>query len=193
MAQEQGRTHEANQARDAAITLLWCSKYWDYVTRVCSRLLPREAVEDVVQEVWANVCKALLTFRGDHDEASLKLWLHTIAKVCIGAYYRKLELERNHLKTIRCDRKRQSAQPRRGDNSPEHNAMERQMGALVIQALEMLSPPDKEVLILAFQEGRSIAEIADELQIKRDAVRQRLLRAKRRLEHIVQKLPEDGS
>ena len=68
------------------------------------------------------------------------------------------------------------------------------MDALVARALERLSNPAyKEVLIMVCQEGRSIAEIADELRIKRDAVRQRLLRAKKRLEKIVQKLQEDGS
>jgi RNA polymerase sigma-70 factor (ECF subfamily) len=71
------------------------------------------------------------------------------------------------------------------DPSPERLLIEEEERERVGRALAALAPGDRHLLVQSLIEGRSGDDMAQELGIARDAVHQRLSRARRRLKELV--------
>ena len=57
------------------------------------------------------------------------------------------------------------------------------------KALELLDPEDKSILLLKYQDGASIKELEDILDLKSSAIKMRLKRAKVKVTEIYKTLP----
>jgi RNA polymerase sigma factor (sigma-70 family) len=73
------------------------------------------------------------------------------------------------------------------EDSPERTLLREEVVAAVREAVEDLSPGDRHIVRVCMLEGGSGQELAAQLGITRDALYQRLHRAKRRLKKVVQK------
>ena len=119
------------------------------VARYLHSLGAREAVEELVQDTFVRVFSSLDSFRGD---SSLRTWIFTIA--------RRLLLD-----SRRAFKRRRDVEPvQEADAVTEYDALDGliagESGRRVLEAVERLSPTQREVFALRAGEGRSYREIA---------------------------------
>lgn len=126
------------------------------------------AAEDIVQEVFLRVLKSWEGYRG---EASPKTWLWTIVRNCITDYARKHRRDREH----------RPFEERFGGQSEFHTSVSFEAE----QLLKMLSPDQRQVVILRLIQDWSISETARILKWSESKVKTTLHRA-------VTKLREEG-
>jgi len=143
------------------------------VARLCYRLLGwRADVEDVVQEVFLAVFRALPEYRG---QGSLSTWITRIAINACRSHVRK---RLRFLRLLTSAREREETRPRR---SADHTLMERGRFDQVRTAVRELPPHYREVVVLRYLEEMTVPEIGELLGLSPNAVEVRLSRARQRL------------
>jgi RNA polymerase sigma-70 factor (ECF subfamily) len=141
---------EAWRAGDERAATLLVSRHASAVARFVASCGERLEVDELVQDTFVRAFGALDSFRAD---SSLRTWLFTIA--------RRLLLDRR-----RTERRRRD-QVEIGDNDAvtEFDALDGVVAdetrAQLRQALDHLSPKQKEVFTLRVNEGLSYRDIAD--------------------------------
>ena len=140
--------------------------------------------EDIAQETFVEAWKKLDTL---HDPVKLKSWLCGI-----------LRFKTSHF------RRKESNQPVKnadelddniGDSSSlselEDEAISDQQQALLWQTLEQMPENYREPLILFYREQRSVEHVAEELDLSKDTVKQRLSRGRKLLQEAMVTFVED--
>lgn len=144
------------------------------VARLAHRLLgwrDRDAVEDVVQEVFLIAWRRMKSFRGD---SSLGTWLIGITINQCRAQRRRSLLRLKWLREAFATGN--SSQPiADGPAAGEETSQQ------VRDAVARLPPRDREVIVLFYLEALSVAQIAQLLGVKNNAIEVRLHRARTRL------------
>lgn len=130
------------------------------LTRFVASTGTREDVDEVVQDTFVRAFNSLDSFRG---ESSLRTWLFTIA--------RRLLLDRR-----RAERRRPAGvEIQEGDVSTEYDALDSVLAdetrARMREALDHLSPTQREVFTLRVGEGMSYKEIAETVGTTEGAAR----------------------
>jgi len=146
------------------------ARYQPQVARLAHRLLgwrDRQAVEDVVQDVFLVALTRLKNFRGD---STLSTWLTGITINQCRAHRRRSMLRLKWLRE-KWNRHDTNHQPRGVDETAQQ----------VRDAVGQLPPRDREVIVLFYLEDFSVAQIAQLLGVKNNAVEVRLHRARQRL------------
>jgi RNA polymerase sigma-70 factor (ECF subfamily) len=128
------------------------------------------AAEDLTQETLLEACRSAHTYRGD---SSLSTWVCAIARHRIARYYEKERREEVALAGLRLV----SAD----DEPSELDIVEFEDRDEVIRALGRLSVSHRQVLVLKYLDGRSVAEIADQLGRSAVQVQSLLQRARESL------------
>jgi RNA polymerase sigma factor (sigma-70 family) len=142
------------------------------VFRTLARLTgEREGLEDMAQEVFLRLFRALPQFRG---EASVSTFLYRIVVNVVNDEFRRREKARLAVSIEDHELTSQST-------DPEHELERDQLRKAVDEALLRLSPPDRAILILHYQEERSYEEIASILGLPMGTVKTHLYRARQRL------------
>ena len=143
--------------------------------------------DDLVQEAFLKMHGALDRLDPDRDPAA---WVFTIVRNCARDHWRSRSFKTSQKSTDLEDAwdvasTDASANP--------HRVLERTEDARAIhEALQVLSPADREVLLLKEFQGLSTSEIAAVLDRTPEAVRQRHSRAVRRLaEAYRSRMPEE--
>lgn len=135
---------------------------------------PSEA-EDVLQETFLAAWRGAATFRG---ESAVRSWLLTIARNAALRHGRRRSGEPEVMEPLDVLGERAGW----GDGSdPETLAIRRESRDALQQALDGLSPDDREILLLRDVEGLSGEETAAVLQVGVTAMKSRLHRARLRL------------
>ncbi|MGK2859829.1 MAG: RNA polymerase sigma factor [Thermoanaerobaculia bacterium] len=141
-----------------------------------------EAAEDATQEVFVKMMKHAHQFNG---EAKLSTWLFSITANLCRDYLRKSDNkakdDEEALLTI--------AAP--AEYSPEHVLETRETEKLVRDALQKLTPEQREAILLSRYQGLSYAEIAQISGCSEGAVKTRVFRAMETLKKILTD-PMDG-
>jgi RNA polymerase sigma-70 factor, ECF subfamily len=139
--------------------------------------------EDAVQEAYLRAFAAMDGFRG---QSALTTWLTRI--VINEALGRRRTAERRarvyrekQVVDIDTYRERLMASTD-ATESPEADVMRRQMEKLLERAIANLPEVFRTVFVLRDIEGLSVEDAAEALQIPKDTVKTRLLRARRRLQ-----------
>jgi RNA polymerase sigma-70 factor, ECF subfamily len=142
----------------------------EQVSRLAHRLLgwrDRDAVDDVVQEVFLVALRRLKSFRGD---SSLRTWLMGITINECRSYRRRSVLRLTWLRDLWSRRNDDGKSPLREETSRQ-----------VRDAVAQLPPRDREVIVLFYLEGLSVSQIAQLVAVKNNAIEVRLHRARQRL------------
>jgi RNA polymerase sigma-70 factor (ECF subfamily) len=150
----------------------------------------REHIEDLAQEVFLRLYRALPAFRG---EALLTTYLYRIAvNVAQDEWKRKRRVERP-LVSISApvssnedgdiDWEDRLAHP---GLDAEEELSQKQFQALVEQQLQHLSDVERTVIVLYHQEERSYEQIADALKMPMGTVRTHLHRGRKKLREGIQ-------
>lgn len=143
------------------------------VARLAHRLLgwrDREAVEDIVQDVFLIALRRLKDFRG---ESSVRTWLISVTINCCRSHRRR------SLVRLRWLRQVFSTTALVDDAANRTHAQE--TSREVRDALCKLAPPDREVIVLFYLERMPAAEMAVLLGVRVATVNVRLHRARTRL------------
>lgn len=145
------------------------------VFRALARLTgERLGLEDMAQEVFLRLFRALPHFRGD---AQLSTFLYRIIVNVVNDEFR--DRQKTRLTTsIDDDEARGLAHSSAG---PAVLAERAQMRQAVDAAMRRLTPHDRAILVLHYQEGRSYEEIAAILDAPMGTVKTHLYRARERL------------
>lgn len=125
--------------------------------------------EDLCSEVFRVAWEKLV----GSGELSVMV-LFGVAKNVLRNHDRSASRSANLLGALRAER---------GDEAPNHDSPVR-------DALERLSPDEREVLLLTYWDGFTSKEISDLLNTSATAVRMRLHRARKALSHLIQTQPE---
>jgi RNA polymerase sigma-70 factor (ECF subfamily) len=149
---------------------------WHHRVRaLAGRLLSDDAAaEDVVQEVFVALPRAVRGFRG---EAPLETFLLAIA----------VKRARHHLRSvIRRRRLVTSAAPEAGPVSdPEHQAYRRQLANRLAASLDRLPSAQREAFVLCQVEELTAAEAAVLAGVPEPTIRTRAFHARRRLRELL--------
>lgn len=142
--------------------------YYRYATKVYNRVryvIPVMDVEDVTQEIFVAMLGSLSSFRGD---ALFSTWLRTLTKNKIAEYYRKQSRKKE---TMQVDLKYAEQQ------SDQSNASILEDQITLQRALNNISEPYREVILLRFAESMRFKEIAECLNQNPEATKSLFRRA----------------
>jgi RNA polymerase sigma-70 factor, ECF subfamily len=140
------------------------------------RMLGRDDVEDVQQEVWLTVIRRIGRLRCPD---AFVVWLYQIAR---NKALNRLA-ERGEVLSLDAENAPEEAVD---EQEPEFSAAD---AARIHEGLARLNPAHREVLVLRFMENLSYEQIAELVNCNTGTVRSRLHYAKRALLHQLEKLP----
>jgi RNA polymerase sigma-70 factor (ECF subfamily) len=127
-----------------------------------------EAAEDATQEVFVKMLKHANQFNG---EAKLSTWLFSIAANWCRDYLRKGDNKPKDSDDVLV------TLPAAASESPHHRLEQRENQVRIQKALEMLTPDQREAILLSRYQGLSYAEIAQISGCSEGAVKTRVFRA----------------
>ena len=151
-----------------------------------SILRNRVEAEDAVQEGYVRAFNAITSFKG---ESSLSTWL---TRIVINeslmrrraSKRRSIALNSNSVLVMDEYREKLMGSPERR-SSPEAAIMRKQLAKLLEDAIARLPESFRIVFVLREIEGLSVEETADALEIMPQTVKTRALRARRRLQKML--------
>ncbi len=163
-------------------------KYEQRVFNHCLRMVRHEQEsQDLTQEVFIKVYRSIRSY--EHTYA-FYTWLYRITVNCCIDHVRK---KRRHAPLVSlspappgspADSVRERALP---DERyvPEQQMLNRELNAVLQQAIAQLSPKLKEIIVAKEIWGLSYQEIAQNLNCSRGTVKSRLFRARERLKELL--------
>ncbi len=150
----------------------------------CRRRVSGPRVEDAVAEVFTVVWRRIADVPPPGEEL---LWLYGVARRIVAHEWRAAG------RRSRLTRRASSRPDVAPASEPELQVVRRTEYDLIVRAARRLPPTEREILFLTVWEELPQAEIAELLDISVGAVKQRLLRARRRLAREYERLdPDEG-
>lgn len=149
------------------------ARLFGFLARLSGR---REIAEDLLQETFMR----LAVRAGDlSPDTRLAAWLFTVARNLHLSYRRSAILDAERLDQLAL------ATPEAFAPSPFESTAASELGARLERAFAALGERDREVLLLVAVERLDHADAAAVLELSADALRQRLSRARARLEEAL--------
>lgn len=141
----------------------------------------RDAAEDLTQDIFVKLYLNLKKFRG---ESKFSTWLYSFAYNHCVNYYKTLA------------RKRRDEESLNNENIYvdvlDDEISDEEIFSLSVeklqQALQMLDPGDKIILLMKYQDDKSIKEIGTMLDLGESSVKMRIHRAKKKIVEIYNSL-----
>jgi RNA polymerase sigma-70 factor (ECF subfamily) len=151
-----------------------------------SRMLDENEAEDLTQEVFVKVDKALKEFRG---EAQLSTWIYRIATNAALDRLRSSSFRQRARECVQSDSSDQTmAEPEDKDiwtgeqrKSVDQQLIRKEMNSCIREYIDQLPEDYRAVLVLSEVEGFKNREIVEILGVSLDTVKIRLHRAKAKL------------
>jgi len=182
---------QAQQGKMQAFELL-VNRYQQRVANVISKFVKdRHEIQDVAQEVFIKVFRALPNFRGD---SSFYTWIYRIAvntsKNYLVARSRRiqntqLEFEEAESFTVNEDH--------RNLDTPDAVYARGELEKTMSKAIAMLPDDLKEAIVLREVDGLSYDEIAEKMDCPIGTVRSRIFRARDAIDQALKPLLQDES
>ena len=149
-------------------------RYADKVYRKCFSFVKNETIaQDNVQDIFLKVFFQLAKFKG---KSRFSTWLYAITyNYCVEFYRRNTRYshvdinERHDL----------------ADGNMEEQELLKLRTTQLAWALDKISPEDKMILLMKYQDSMSIKEIMDQFGLAESAVKMRLARARQRVKAVL--------
>lgn len=140
----------------------------------------QDEAEDLTQDVFLMLFIKLASFKG---RSKFSTWLYSFTyNFCVN-YVNRNKQRKMSDKSIPMD----DAEYKLTEEVSDESIYEMKASKLA-KSLDMVSPEDKSILLLKYQDGASIKELCDLLEIGESAVKMRLKRAKTKLLEIYNNL-----
>lgn len=158
-------------------------QHWRKVFNVAYKFVGRhEEAEDLAQDIFLKIFRSLATF---DRRANFQTWLISVSRnLCID-YYRSVRKERQ---TIDRDLTSDDVMPVSREVGPLAALEQRDMVAMLRQALSMLPPPLRTAVLLRDIQELSYQEIAEQLNLPEGTVKSRINRGRKELARQVERL-----
>jgi RNA polymerase sigma-70 factor (ECF subfamily) len=157
--------------------------FFDRVFAHVARLVGNPLLaEDLTQEAFLRMHRGIDQLDPARDPAP---WVFTVVSNTVRDYWRSRQHRARSLET---DIEQGSGTLRNGRPQPDRQLEEKEDARAIRKALDSLSESDREILLLRNREELNASEIAQVLQIKPEAVRQRHSRAVARLAKAYERL-----
>ncbi len=128
--------------------------------------------QDLAQDVFVKLYQKLSSFEG---RSKFSTWMYSLTyNMCVDY------VNKNILKTVSTEEK-ELEDLNYLQEEPEDDSLFQMRAELLKKALENISPEDKMILLLKYQDDFSIKDIMAVLDINESAVKMRLKRAKARI------------
>jgi RNA polymerase sigma-70 factor (ECF subfamily) len=179
MHQDQELIQRAVAGDERAMRQLW-SLHAPRIDAVVRRLVgDPDTAEDVAQEVWIQIFRALPTYRGD---SRFSTWAHRIAV-------------NRTLNALRSTRRLQAIETEIQEDtaSVEQDGDRKMLAATIDAAVQRLSPGARTVFVLHDVEGYTHEEIATEMGITSGGSKSQLFKARAKLRRLLAHLVDDPS
>lgn len=159
------------------------TKYFTPVYRYVYGHVPMaEEAKDIVHIVFYRIWTRRPTLDSGR---SLLPFLCTLARFVTVDYLRHERIESRFAR--QCLQLMELDGPPVASDNPERELLQQELSEIVSQALDSLSPRQREVMVLRWREQLSYEEIAQQLKISRKTVAIHLARA---MEHLRETLPD---
>ena len=163
---ERGVLDRAQAGNAAAFSALFDQYQRPIVNYLFRMVRDREVAEDLAQDTFLKAYRAIEKTEG---ELNFRAWIYRIATNTAMSYFRRKRL----LQWTPFG-------PSTPDRGKDLRLAERvSESELIEQAMQKIGPSHSSVLLLRHHQGLSIDEIADTLQIKSNAAKVRLFRARK--------------
>lgn len=140
----------------------------------------QDEAEDLTQDVFLMLFVKLASFKG---RSKFSTWLYSFTyNFCVN-YVNRNKQRKMSDKSVSMD----DVDYKMADEVSDESIYEMKANKLE-KALEMVSPEDKSILLLKYQDGASIKDLADLMELGESAVKMRLKRAKAKLLEIYKTL-----
>jgi RNA polymerase sigma-70 factor (ECF subfamily) len=160
-------------------------QHWRKVFNVAYKFVGKhDEAEDLTQDIFLKIFRSLDTF---DRRANFQTWLSTISRnLCID-HYRSVRKERDTI-----DRRVDASDlsPVSVDVSPYASLEQADLASLLQQALKMLTPSLRAVVLMRDIHELSYQEIADRLLLPEGTVKSRINRGRKQLAHEVRRLAQ---
>ena len=149
-------------------------RHQEMVFRTLARITgEREGLEDLAQEVFLRLHRALPHFR---NQAKVSTFLFRIVTNVVNDEWRRRQQSR---RMVEIDEETQVlVHP---GAAPDELLEQRDFRSALSEAMLAMPLPDRTILTLHYQEGRKYEEIADILDVPMGTVKTKLFRARERL------------
>jgi RNA polymerase sigma-70 factor (ECF subfamily) len=159
-------------------------RYKDYVYRVAFSLTQHvEEAEEVVQETFLDVLKALPRYRTD-GPARFETWLYRVTANRCKMRWRRKQLPTADWEEVG-ERLAEVPDSQTGHN-PEEEAQQAETRRAIWRAVGRLKDIYREVIVLRYGQDLSYDEIATALDLNMGTVKSRLNAAHRKLQQIIE-------
>lgn len=159
--------------------------YRPLVAHWCGRIgIKNQDADDVCQDVFASVSMSINRFSKKHESDTFRGWLRTITKCRIADYLRRKSHQVRSMRNIDIDRRvaplAEPEEPSETDN--ESRKVSREVLRAAVKAVQDRSDDTAwRAFIRTAVDDQSATEVAKELGMRPDAVRQAKSRVSRRL------------
>ena len=147
----------------------------------------KEHLEDLAQEVFLRLYKALPSFRG---ESLVSTYLYRITVNVAQNEWKRRRRTDQPLVSISEDTSGWEDRLQHPDRNAEQQMEEREFAGLVEEQLQRLSGVERSVLVLYHQEERSYEQIAEALGMPIGTIRTHLHRGRKKLREGIQTVRE---
>ena len=159
--------------------------FFDRVFAHAARLVGNTPLaEDLTQEAFLRMHRGIDQLDPERDPAP---WVFTVVVNTVRDYWRS---KQHRTRSREIDIEEDSRTLRNGRPQPDRQLEEKESAKAIREALGSLSESDREILLLRNEELLKASEIAEVLQIKQEAVRQRHSRAVARLAKEYERLSD---
>jgi RNA polymerase sigma-70 factor, ECF subfamily len=158
------------------------------ILRYMTRMVGEAEAEDLTQEVFAKIDRALKRFRG---ESKLSTWIYQIATNAALDRLRRSSARSGDEKRLPIEdiaEMEEDIEIWTGEQTPstEQKVIRQEMNGCIRKIIETLPEAYRSVIVLSELEGFKDTEIADILGLSREAAKIRLHRARTRLKKELQ-------
>lgn len=168
-------------------TLLFEVLYDRYATMVYNKCYgfakDADEAKDLTQDVFLKLFVKLASFKG---KSKFSTWLYAFTYNHCVNYVTRSTAKKIEKQSISSDTIENI-----GEDEPEIGIEEMKVAQLK-KVMELISPDEKMILLLKYQDNLSIKEISDALELGESAVKMRLKRAKDKLVQTYAKHVKDG-
>lgn len=157
---------------------------------IARRVSDHGKIQDLVQEVFIKVYRALPSFRG---ESAFYTWVYRIAINTVTNHYLAENREVAVDDAVDLSDDSEHMLPQMQDReTPETGLLRRELAAVIQQAIDGLTPTMREVIVLRELQGKSYEEIADQLRCPVGTVRSRIFRGRQELAERLSRYLQSG-
>jgi RNA polymerase sigma-70 factor, ECF subfamily len=163
-------------------------QHWRKVFNVAYKFVgSHEQAEDLTQDIFLKIFRSLDTF---DRRANFQTWLISVSRnLCID-HYRSVRKERQ---TIDRDITSDDLSPVSATASPLATLENRDLAAMLRQALSALPPSLRTAVLLRDLQELSYLEIAERLQLPEGTVKSRINRGRKELARQIQQLRDEAN